>query len=277
VIIEAIIIARRVFNRIRSFMTYRIAATLQLLSFFFIAVFAFEPLSYIPDSPKFFHMPVLMLMLITLLNDGTLITIGYDVAIPNETPCKWNLMYLFTIASVLAGVAMVSSLILVYLLLDSHRDGSFMQQLGIGKVPYGQITAAVYLKVSASDFLTLFSARAGGQWFWEVAPATVLLIGGIFALTISTLLALFWPSSKPDKIPTEGLVVGQPKTLVVFVWIWTLVWWFAVDAAKVFTRWYVYKYNVFNINDTGEMVMTESALRVKKEIEESKQTAMGHH
>jgi H+-transporting ATPase len=28
--------------------------------------------------PRFFHMPVLMLMLITLLNDGTLISIGYD-------------------------------------------------------------------------------------------------------------------------------------------------------------------------------------------------------
>lgn len=30
------------------------------------------------DWPPFFKMPVLMLMLITLLNDGTLISIGYD-------------------------------------------------------------------------------------------------------------------------------------------------------------------------------------------------------
>lgn len=41
--------------------------------------------------PSFFQLPVLMLMLITLLNDGTLISIGYDNVIPNPRPDKWNL------------------------------------------------------------------------------------------------------------------------------------------------------------------------------------------
>jgi hypothetical protein len=64
--------------------------------FFFIAVFAFPPTSYDPGTeaevwPKFFQLPVLMLMLITLLNDGTLITIGYDYVIPSSRPEKWNL------------------------------------------------------------------------------------------------------------------------------------------------------------------------------------------
>lgn len=70
------------------------AATLQLLCFFFIAVFAFPPNSYESGDevrPKFFQLPVLMLMLITLLNDGTLITIGYDYVIPSNRPEKWNL------------------------------------------------------------------------------------------------------------------------------------------------------------------------------------------
>jgi hypothetical protein len=35
--------------------------------------------------PEFFHMPVLMLMLITVLNDGTLIAIGYDKHIHTHT------------------------------------------------------------------------------------------------------------------------------------------------------------------------------------------------
>merc|ERR1719230_1154632 len=86
-IIEGILIARRIWCRVRNFLTYRIAATLQLLCFFFIAVFAYRPNEYMPadwnkptntefmdtkEWPPFFHMPVLMLMLITLLNDGTL-------------------------------------------------------------------------------------------------------------------------------------------------------------------------------------------------------------
>lgn len=42
-IVHGIVIARCIFVRIRNFVTYRIAATLQLLTFFFIAVYAFRP------------------------------------------------------------------------------------------------------------------------------------------------------------------------------------------------------------------------------------------
>lgn len=101
-IIDGILISRCIFVRIRNFITYRISATLQLLIFFFIAVFAFKPVNYQPaqniDSdnwPSFFHMPVIMLMLITLLNDGTLIAIGYDNVTPSKIPEVWNLRVLF--------------------------------------------------------------------------------------------------------------------------------------------------------------------------------------
>ena len=46
-------------------------------------------------------MPVLMLMLITLLNDGTLIAIGYDNVNPRKCPESWNLQLLFLVGAVL--------------------------------------------------------------------------------------------------------------------------------------------------------------------------------
>merc|ERR1719218_284008 len=49
-IIDGILIARCIFVRIRNFITYRIAATLQLLLFFFIAVFVFKPSDYEPHD-----------------------------------------------------------------------------------------------------------------------------------------------------------------------------------------------------------------------------------
>merc|ERR1712072_1466367 len=117
-IVEGILISRRIWCRVRSFLTYRIAATLQLLCFFFIAVFAYRPNEYMPKDwqndpefmdtqewPPFFHMPVLMLMLITLLNDGTLITIGYDLAVAPQTPPQWNMPFLFSMAFVQSFVA----------------------------------------------------------------------------------------------------------------------------------------------------------------------------
>merc|ERR1711865_973154 len=70
------------------------------------------------EWPPFFHMPVLMLMLITLLNDGTLITIGYDIAVAPKTPPKGNMPFLFSMAAVQAFVAMISSVNLLYILLQ---------------------------------------------------------------------------------------------------------------------------------------------------------------
>ena len=98
-IVEGILIARRIWCRVRSFLTYRIAATLQLISFFFISVFLYRPNEYMPKDwehdpelmdtqewPPFFHMPVLLLILTTLVNDGTLITIGCSYVKPPESP-----------------------------------------------------------------------------------------------------------------------------------------------------------------------------------------------
>jgi len=257
-IIEGILLARCIFVRIRNFITYRIAATMQLLVFFFIAVFMFQPTTYydasvnapgFPDSagdwPPFFHMPVLMLMLITLLNDGTLIAIGYDNVNPRKIPESWNLPFLFLVGCVLAGVALVSSLLLLWYCLGSWESGSVFQTVGIGGVSYGQITTSIYLKVSVSDFLTLFSARAGDNWFWTTSPAPILLAAGCFALSTSTILSCIWPESYPDDIYTMGLELRGFSLLPLFIWLFCIFFWFIQDAAKVMLYHYVHKYRLF--------------------------------
>jgi H+-transporting ATPase len=228
-IVQGIIISRCIFVRIRNFITYRIAATLQLLVFFFIAVFCFEPEEYYNrdiqygqlnstgadhyEWPDFFHMPVLLLMLITLLNDGTLIAIGYDNVLPQQTPEKWNLTVLFIIGSVLAAVACLSSLLLLYWMLASWHQTSLFWAWGLGGMSYGQIITAIYLKVSVSDFLTLFSSRGGRLPFWASMPAPILLGAAGFSLSLSTIIACSLPDAEIDEIPTLGLARHQPYGL----------------------------------------------------------------
>ncbi len=265
-IVDGILLARCIFVRIRNFITYRIAATLQLLVFFFVAVFMFKPKNFEPQNPEsipdypdldhpwpsFFHMPVLMLMLITLLNDGTLIAIGYDNVNPRKVPETWNLPLLFLIGAVLAFVALISSLFLLYFCLDSWNPNSLFHMLGIPGLSYGQITTAIYLKVSVSDFLTLFSARASDDWFWSTTPAPILLGAGCFALTTSTILACVWPESTPDNIYTMGLELRGFSLMPVFVWLYCIFWWFLQDAAKVYVYSLVNTYKLFeeiNMNE----------------------------
>jgi H+-transporting ATPase len=214
-------------------------------------------------------MPVLMLMLITLLNDGTLITIGYDHAVAPKTPPIWNLPFLFTSAAVQAFVAMISSLGLLWILLHSWEPGSLMKKFGLGGISYGKITTSMYLKVSVSDFLTLFSSRAGGDWFFNVKPAPILLIGALFAMSCSTAAAMYWPKSYPDGIQTEGLLQSAPYMLEAFVWAWCIGWWFLTDGAKVLISYLAHKHNFFNINDSGVMKLTEGAKEIQKKMKEA--------
>jgi len=261
-IVEGIIIARCIFQRMKNFITYRIAATLQLLVFFFIAVLSLRPMDYMPENwetlegfgehpwPSFFKMPVLMLMLITLLNDGTLISIGYDHVIPSKYPNVWNLPVLFIVSSVLAAVALFSSLILLYLCLDSWEPDSFFRTSGLGSLHYGQITSVIYLKVSISDFLTLFSARTHDGFFWTSTPSPILMGAASVALSLSTILACAWPEGEVDGEEVIGLAVREPKALSFYIWLYCIFWWFIQDACKVYTYYILTKYNVFGINDT---------------------------
>lgn len=157
---------------------------------------------------------------------GTLIAIGYDNVIPQKTPEVWNLRVLFFLGAVLGGVACLSSLLLLYALLTSWDNGSFFQFLGLGGLSYGQITTSIYLKVSISDFLTLFSARTGDDWFWTSQPAPILFGAACFALTSSTVIALSWPSSTIDGVYTLGLARRAPYQLAVYIWIYCIIWWF---------------------------------------------------
>ena len=245
-IIHGIVVAREIFQRVSNFITYRIAATLQLLFFFFISMLWFHPSDYTqpPSSeledgetwPKFFHVPVLMLMLITLLNDGTMVTIAYDKTVPSPAPSTWNLPVLFMVSSVLGAVSCISSLILLHALLNSWDEDGLIQRMGISGIQYGQIVTAIYLKVSVSDFLTLFSARTGGRFFWSgerARPATPLLLGCVVALGLSSFFSLFWPDSDPDEVLVEGL--KNNVGLFFFVWVYCLFFWVVQDIFKVLT------------------------------------------
>ena len=145
---------------------------------------------------------------------------------PEKVPEKWNLPVVFTIGSVLASVACASSILLLWFSLDSWRAGSVYQYIGLGGLSYGQVTTSIYLKVSVSDFLSLFSARGGSQFFWHTRPANILLGAAAAALTCSTILAIVWPSSYPDGIYALGLVRRKPYALFVYIWLYCIFWWF---------------------------------------------------
>ena len=322
VLIHAIFVARCIFQRVHNFINYRIAATLQLLIFFFITVFAFPPDEYYcvnedvifeseegeqyvkptgfvrvtcdnpdissdfqnnllvssdgtrldegdytffnPDAvnscltdyekgcdyeikcPTFFQLPVILLLLITVLNDGTLISVGYDRAKPSPRPEKWNLRVLFTASAILGLVSMGSSLLLVWAALDSPSCGSLFREWGLPVPEYGQIVTMIYLKVSLSDFLTLFAARTSPGGFWTHRPGLILFGAAFLALGISTILGCLWPRGQIDGVQVQGLNVHDNteergyeiyNLWPLWIWIYCFVFFIVQDLLKTFSHW----------------------------------------
>lgn len=69
---------------------------------------------------------------------------------------------------------------------------------GLGPISYGQVAAAIYLKVSLSDFLTLFSARTT-SFFFTIKPDIKLVFAAFAALGASTVLTSQWPTALNEK------------------------------------------------------------------------------
>ena len=153
-------------------------------------------------------------------------------------------------------------MLLLYFCLDSWSPNSAFNNLGIGGIQYGEITTVMYLKVSISDFLTLFSSRASDKFFWSKPwPSNILICAAFFALFLSTLLACVWPAGSVDNMYVQGLATGGNKALAFWVWLYCIFWWFVQDAAKVALFKYMRAHNTFGINDVslGEGVLGEIA------------------
>ncbi|CAD2221814.1 P-type H+-ATPase [Angomonas deanei] len=191
-------------------------------------------------------------MLITLLNDGCLLTIGYDRTVASVRPQRWNLPVLFISACTLSAVACGASLFLLWCALEGwseeYYEDSVFHKLGLPQLNQGKIITMLYLQVSVSNFLTLFSSRTGSKFFFMMAPGLVLLVGATISLFVSTMVASFWRASSPGGIFTYGLAYGDKRSdrlWPLWIWIYCVSCWFVQDVIKVLLHLFLKKVDAF--------------------------------
>ncbi|SPQ99425.1 Cation-transporting P-type ATPase C-terminal domain-containing protein [Plasmodiophora brassicae] len=255
-IVEAVLISRRIFARMNSFLIYRVAATLQLILFFFVAILAMHPNELGPANdtsfPQFWTMPVTALITITVLNDGTIISVAYDTVHTSKRPLLWNIPRLWGMSITLGLVACVSSLLMLWLSLTSASlvRNSLFKAFELCALTFDQVIVVMYLKVSLSDFMTLFTARTGARTFFSCRPGLFLLVAGCIALAISTLFALYWPFGNNGGAAISGHWCG-------FIWLYCFIWFLIQDSMKV---------AIFKIVDWNAAAVDENAADENDEV-----------
>jgi H+-transporting ATPase len=269
VMIDAIVIAREIFQRIKNYLVYRVAVTFQLLVFFTLSIFFFEPAHFGftdadvsgGDLPPFFNLPVLSLVIIVILNDFAIISIAYDHVVASSIPETWTLKVVFSCSVWIGSVAVLAQMIFLSILLNNHdptgQDGSFLADF-----TYGQIMMAVWLVLSLLDFFSVFASRIANGLFWQRAPGTPLFVAAVGAMVVSTVLAAAWPFNDFEKgVELESLTALQ----LLFVWGYVLGMFLVQDTSKYFFYQTLLAYDFEGIKTSADL----QAVRAQELLGES--------
>ncbi|MCD4783727.1 MAG: plasma-membrane proton-efflux P-type ATPase [Candidatus Eremiobacteraeota bacterium] len=208
VIIDAIKESRKIFQRMNSYVIYRVAETVRVLLFIVLTILAFN----------FYPVTALMIILLALFNDAPIMAIAYDNVKYSDKPEQWNMRSVIGMATLLGIVGVVASFLIFYIGKEIlHLDTGVLQTF-------------IFLKLAIAGHLTIFVTRTRGH-FWSIAPAPSLLWSAIATKVLATLVAVY------------GLfVVPIGWTLALWIWVYALVWFVATDFLKV------YFYDLFDHN-----------------------------
>ena len=206
VIVDAIRLSRQIFERMTSYVLYRIIATIQILVFTTLAILFFNS----------YPITAIMIVFLAILNDGAIMTIAYDNAKISKVPQAWDMPKVLTIASVLGVVNVIATFLLYYL---AGR---------VWQMTPDRVQTYIFLNIALLGMMTLYSVRVKGP-FWSWAPAKPLAIATGISVIISSLISMFGILIAP--IGFEGVAKS---------WLYALVWLLIIDRVKLAL------YSIFN-------------------------------
>eukprot|EP00122_Pirum_gemmata_P004649 Pgem_evm1s4231 len=268
VIVEAIIGARKIFQRMKNYAKYTVAMTFRIC-------FTFGLLTVIYD----WNFPTILIVLLAIFNDGAMISLSKDRVKPSPNPEAWFLHEIFAAGLVYGLYLTLSSWVLFYV--ASHT--SFGETLNMkynlqyteaesyclvnavgGNVSqcYAEILwerqsrlrALMYAQVSISGLALVFVTRTRGFSFLS-RPGFLLLLAFVISQIISSLIAGFgfdgWPfpinntdsclncehysgkgpNYSDDRSMRQASLLGC-GTWVIFAWVWSIVWYILLDPLK---------------------------------------------
>ncbi|KIO19126.1 hypothetical protein M407DRAFT_245531 [Tulasnella calospora MUT 4182] len=229
-IVHAIRGSRVIFQRMRNYSIYACAVTIRIVVCFGILAFAYK-----------FDFPPFMVLIIALLNDGTIMTLSVDRVLPSNTPDSWDLAEIFAFAVAYGLYLTLSTIALMIIIVETTF---FEDKFGVSFTG-GQsgsrkdandyeIHMIIYLQVAIISQALIFVTRSH-SWFFMERPSTALLCAFCIAQLISSIIAAYanWGFTQIRAI--SGGWIG-------IVWVWNIIWFLPLDLIKFAMKATIIKY-----------------------------------
>ncbi|KNZ45000.1 plasma-membrane proton-efflux P-type ATPase [Puccinia sorghi] len=223
-IVHAIRQSRIIFQRMRNYSIYACAVTIRIVVGFAVLVFAYK-----------FDFPPFMVLIIALLNDGTIMTLSVDRVLPSMTPDHWDLAEIFIFATFYGLYLALSTIILVVVIRETTF---FPDRFGVdqmGDINDFKLHMIIYLQVAQISQALIFVTRSHGFFFME-RPSFALLGAFCLAQLISSIIAAYgdWGFTQ-----VEGISGGW----IGIVWIWNIIWFIPMDFIKFSVKYGIRAWN----------------------------------
>ncbi len=200
VIVRAVEGARKIFERMNSYAIYRITETIRIMFFVTLTMIILN----------FYPITTVMIILLALLNDLPILTIGYDNTWLEPNPVRWNMRRVLSVATVLGLLGVIETFGLLLI-------GKFLLNLDVP-----QLQSFIYLKLAVAGHLTLFVARTRRPFLSKPHPSPILLGAILLTQAAAALIVGF-----------GFLVASIPWAYIGLIWGYCLVWVFIEDWAKL--------------------------------------------
>ena len=209
-IYSAVVESRRIFRKLKAYVIYRFAATIQI-------VCVLSLLIYISNCP----INSLYVILLALFNDITMLPIAYDRQLASKTPENPDVSRMLLLSFVLGAIETGFSLLFAY---GAEGTGWFddkNDQYDISSCDT-TIQSAVWLQMSIAAELLIFSARAPTYMWYSIAPSWPLFLSVIAGCIITSVLAGLF-----------SLFGGLQLSDILMIWAYDVVGLVILDVAKV--------------------------------------------
>ncbi|CAI9777366.1 unnamed protein product [Fraxinus pennsylvanica] len=221
VIISAVLTSRAIFQRMKNYTIYAVSITIRIVLGFMLLALIWK-----------FDFPPFMVLIIAILNDGTIMTISKDRVKPSPLPDSWKLSEIFATGIILGGYLAMMTVIFFWAAYDTDF---FPRVFGVATLEKGahddfkKLASAIYLQVSIISQALIFVTRSR-SWSFVERPGLLLVGAFLIAQLIATLIAVYanWNFSA-----IEGIGWGWAGV----IWLYNLVFYFPLDLIKFFIRY----------------------------------------
>eukprot|EP00262_Sarcandra_glabra_P014208 TRINITY_DN409_c0_g7_i1.p1 TRINITY_DN409_c0_g7~~TRINITY_DN409_c0_g7_i1.p1 ORF type:complete len:959 (+),score=216.61 TRINITY_DN409_c0_g7_i1:338-3214(+) len=223
VIISAVLTSRAIFQRMKNYTIYAVSITIRIVLGFMLLALLWR-----------FDFPPFMVLIIAILNDGTIMTISKDRVKPSPLPDSWKLAEIFATGIILGSYLAMMTVIFFW---AAYKTDFFPRVFKVSSLQQGvagpddtkKLASAIYLQVSTVSQALIFVTRSR-SWSFVERPGWLLVVAFVVAQLIATLIAVYanWGFAA-----IKGIGWGWAGV----VWLYNVIFYFPLDFIKFIIRY----------------------------------------